>query len=342
MKTKNKFKVNAEMSQLLRNTVSADPQVASAAKMELAIALAMPLKKAVLFGDTHSFIFAEEEFQPGIAVEFPLDFVGPNNEGLYTAYTVPNTGKIPERHIEGDYLQVPTFDIATSIDWSRKYARDARWPVVARAYQVAESAIVRKKNNDAWHVILAAAVARGLAVYDDAAVPGFFSKRLISLGKTVMRRSTGGNSTSVGQGRLTHVALSPEGLEDIRSWDLTQVDDVTRREIFMAGDGESSLTQIFKTTLIDLDELGVGQEYQRYYTNVLAATLPSTKTELVIGLDLAAGDSFYMPYRVQPNGQRIEMQGDPTFIRQNREGYWWREEYGVAQLDSRRSLVLAF
>jgi hypothetical protein len=39
--------------------------------------------------------------------------------------------------------------------------------------------------------------------------------------------------------------MSPESLQDIRSWDLTQVDEITRREIFVAGDSVNSLGKIF-------------------------------------------------------------------------------------------------
>lgn len=339
---KKELVVTAEMKQMLRDSVNVDLHIAHQAKMALSAALTLPLKQGVMPGDTISGIFEEEQFEPGIAPEYPLDPVSPGTEKYYVAFTVPNTGRIPEFHIEGDYIMVPTYEIATALDWSRKYARDARWPVVGRAMRVANSSMQRKKNNDGWHVIMAAAVNRGLQVFDDQATAGLFTKRLIALGKTIMRRNSGGNSTSVNQGKLTHVALSPEGLEDIRSWDLTQVDDITRREIFISGEGEMSLTRIFGVTLIDLDELGVGQEYQKYLQNVLSATLSGSKLEFAVGLDRSTSDSFVMPWRVQPNGERVEMMDRPSLLEQNRTGFTWREEVGFAQLDSRRSLILSF
>jgi hypothetical protein len=44
----------------------------------------------------------------------------------------------------------------------------------------------------------------------------------------------------------------------------------------MAGE-EGGLTKIFGVTLHDIDELGVGQDYQSYYTNVLGGTMPADK-----------------------------------------------------------------
>ncbi len=336
------FDITPEMDKLLQTTVAADVNLANSAKVQLAVALELPIKKGGIPGDTVSFIFEMPEFAPGISTEWPVDFISPGTEKNYVAYAVPNTGKIPQRHVEGNYVHVPTYDVATSLDWSRKYARDARWDILGRAFEVMEGCFTGKRNDDGWHTILSAGVNRGIVVYDDLATAGLFTKRVIALATTIMRRNAGGNSTSVNQGRLTHVALSPEGLQDIRSWDLTQIDDITRRQIFIGGEGEASLTKIFDVTLVSLDELGVGQSYQKYYTNVLSGTLAGSKTEIMVGLDLRKRDSFVMPWRKQPNGRLLELLPDPTLIRENREGYFARMEYGVGVLDARRVILLSF
>lgn len=329
-----------EMNELLARSGSNRFEIAMAAQRELALAFTLPLKQGVLKGDTIGDIFDTIPFQPGAAVEFPLDFLSPGSENDYIAVTIPNTGRIPENRVEGDYLTVPTYDVGASIDWALKYARDARWDVVTRAMQVLEAMFVRKNNNDGWHTLLAAAKARNLSVYDDAATAGLFTKRLVALGKTVMRRNAGGNSTSINRGKLTHLCTSPEALEDIRSWDLTQVPDAIRTAIFLAGgdgpDGEVALSSIFGVRLIDIDELGVGQEYETYWESSLSGTLPSDKVEIAIGLDLQNRDSF-----VRPERQPVELFEDPTFHRQRRAGYYGFAEGGWACLDSRRVLALA-
>lgn len=337
-----KREITNEMKQLLRNTVDSNPAVSLPAKQHLAAAIAdsVPLNKGVLRGDNLAGIFSMDVFDPGIQIEYPLDFISPGNEDDFVAYTLPNTGRIPEFHIEGDFVTINTFDVGASIDWSRKYARDARWDIVSRAMQALEAVLMIKRNDDGWHVLQQAAVDRGLIVTDTAATAGLFTKRLVSLGKTLLRRNAGGNASSMGQGRLTHIAISPESLEDIRSWDISQVDDVTRREIFLAGEGEMSLTKIFGVTLIDLDELGVGQRYEDYITNTAGGTHTNSKVEWAIGLDLMNRDSFIMPYRNQPNGKLVEVNEDVTLLRQNRAGYFTRTEYGVGCLDNRRVILL--
>jgi hypothetical protein len=329
-------KPTAEMIDLLRQAGDNRYECATAAQLELAKALTLPLRQGILKGDIISGIYEPVYFAPGTAVEFPLDFIAPGTERDYVAYTVPAQGRIPERHVEGDFVMVPTYEVGSSIDFAMKYARDARWDIVGRAMQVIEASFTRKMNDDGWRTLLYAGYGRNLTVYDDAATAGLFTKRLIALMKTVMRRNAGGNSTSVNRGQLTDVYVSPEAMEDIRSWDLSQVDDFTRREIYLAGTGneEFGQTSLFGVRLHDLDELGVGQEYQNYAINTLGVSLPGSKTELVVGLDLSKGDSFVMPWR-----QEIEVFEDPTFHRQRRVGFYGFGEYGFSVLDSRRVLL---
>lgn len=331
--------VDDGMRELLRATASQHIQTANDAMVELAVALTLPLRKGVLKGDIAGNIFEPFKFEPGASIEFPLDFLAPGFEKDYVAYTIPGQGKIPERHIEGDYVMVPTYDVGSSIDWRLKYARDARWDVVDRAMDVLSASFVRKNNGDAWHTLLAAGVGRNIIVYDDQAPSGLFTKRLVALGKTTMRRKAGGNSTSINKGRLTDLFMSPESLEDMRSWDLTQIDDFTRREIFMAGgqdeNDEAAMTRIFKVNIHDIDELGVGQEFQTYYTG-LGGTLPTDKVECVVGLDLYNNDSFVRPIR-----QELSIYEDMTMHRQLRAGMYGFLEHGYSVLDSRRVLMFA-
>jgi hypothetical protein len=334
-------KPSEEMVGLLRRAGDHAFETAYAAQQELAKALTLPLRQGILKGDIVTGIFDPIYFAPGTAVEFPLDFLAPGTEKDFVAYTVPAQGRIPEKHVNGDFVMVPTYEVADSIDFALKYARDARWDIVGRCMQVLEASFVRKMNDDGWRTIVSAGNSRSLVVYDSAATPGLFTKRLVALMKTIMRRNAGGNSTSVNRGQLTDLYVSPEAMEDMRTWDLSQVDDFTRREIFLAGTGneEYGLTQIFGVKLHDLDELGVGQDYQTYFTSTLSGSLDfgsanDEKLELCVGLDLSKDDSFVMPWR-----QEIEIFEDPTFHRQRRAGFYGFGEYGFSVLDNRRVLL---
>lgn len=331
-----KFEPTSELTDLLVKSGSLHKEEALAANHEFAKALELPLRQGVLSGNILDDIFEPIQLAQSATPEFPLDFLAPGTEKDFVAYTIPNHGYIPQKHVEGDYVMVPTYDIGASIDYLLKYARDARWDVVGRAMEVLEAQFVKKMNDDGWHTLLAAGVDRNIVVYDTDSNDGQFSKRLVSLMKTVMRRNGGGNSASNNRGMLTDLYVSPEAMEDIRNWGLDQIDEVTRREIYTAADG--TLNRVFGINLHDRDELGEGQQYQLFYSNVLGGSLPGDETfqkvELVVGLDLRKRDSFIMPVR-----QEVQIFEDDTLHRQKRAGFYGWAEQGFAVLDNRRVLL---
>ena len=328
-----KFEPSQELTDLLMRSGSAEKTQSLEASSQFAKALELPLRQGVLSGDILDGIFEPVRLADSAVPEFPLDFLAPGTESDFVAYTIPNHGYIPERHVEGDYVMVPTYDIGASIDYLLKYARDARWDVVGRAMEVLESQFTKKMNDDGWHTILAAGVDRNIVVFDDDAANGQFSKRLVSLMKTVMRRNGGGNSTSNNRGALTDLYVSPEAMEDIRNWGVDQVAEVTRREFYTAADG--SVNRVFGINLHDIDELGEGQEYQTFYTSSLSGTQPAGhNTEIVVGLDLRKRDSFVMPIR-----QEVQIFEDDSLHRQKRAGFYGWAEQGFAVLDNRRVLL---
>ena len=323
--------------ELLRKSGDANMQVAAAAQHEFAKALETPLRKGVLIGNVLGDIFETFTVEPGGSTEYPLDLVSPGLEGEHVAYTNPGHGRVPEKSVESDFVTIPTYGITSSIDYLIRYAREARWDIAARAMQVLEAGFVKKMNDDGWNTLLAAGVDRNILVYDGDATSGFFTKRLVSLMQTVMRRNGGGNTGSANRGRLTTLYTSPEALEDVRNWGLDQVSDAVRTTIYNAPENGAPITRIFGVDIRDLDELGEGQEYQLFYQQALGGAVQASDLELVIGLDQTSRDSFIMPMK-----QGLQIFEDPTLHRQQRIGYYGWAEMGFAVLDNRRILLGSF
>jgi hypothetical protein len=322
--------------ELYRKSGDSDQTVALPAQREISQALETPLRQGVLFGDIVTDIFESMPLEPGTQPEFPLDLLAPGTELEHVAYTNPGHGRIPERTVESDYVMVPTYGITSSIDFLLKYAKQANWNVVARAMEVLEASFIAKINDDGWHTLLAACVDRNISIYDADAAPGQFTKRLISLMKTVMLRNSGGNSVT-SRGRLTDIYMSLEGIEDIRNWNVDQLDERSRYDIYKAADGGASITNIFGVNLHDLYEFGDGQQYQNYFLDDLGGELAASDVELVFGIDKSARDSFLMP--VVGN---LEIFPDDTLHRHQRQGYYGWMNLGFAVLDGRRVLAGSF
>lgn len=328
---KNNGYSDAEML-LLAKAGSSDAKLASEATYLLAKALELPLRKSLFAGDVVTDIFNPADYTNNQTTpEFPLDIIVPGTQKDYVAYTLPNHGYIPQRHTEGDYVQIPGYEIGNSIDWLLKFSKNANWNVVERCMQVLRAGFVKKINDDGWHTLLAAGLDRNVAVFDSDAGSGQFTKRLISLMKTVMSRGGGGNSATMNRAKLTDVYTSPEALEDMRNWGVDIIDEVTRREIYRADDNPSA---VFGVNLHRLDELGEGQEYQLFYTSSLAGSLQTNDLELVVGLDLSKNDSFVMPITAE-----LELFDDPALHRQRRSGVYGWMGLGFGVLDNRRIIL---
>jgi len=327
--------VTPEMKELLIRSASPNRSEAEAASNQIAKAIELPLREGITSGDILQGIFEGITLEPGVSPEMPLDFLSPGTEDQFVAYAVPNQGNIPQREVKSDFVTVPTYEIGNSITWLLKYAKNARWDVVSRCMQVFEAGFVKKMNDDGFHTILAGGVDRNIVVYDADATAGLFTKRLISLLKTTMRRNGGGNSTSMNRRILTDLFTSPEAIEDMRNWGIDIVDEITRRELYTAQDG--SINRVFGVNLRDIDELGVGQVYQTYFTSVLGGSMGASDVEIVVGLDLSKNGAFVMP-----NRGPVEVNPYVTLREQRKDGVYGTAEIGFGVLDTRYVILGSF
>jgi hypothetical protein len=326
------YKPDAVVLDLMKKSGSINKSEALAAQSELTTALTTPLREGLLYVSTIGGVYTPDKVEPGSSTEFPLDLIAPGEEDNFVAYTNPGHGRIPERAVQSDYVSVPTYTITSSIDMLLRYAREAKWGVMARAMSVLRAGFVKKMNDDGWKTVVGAGVDRNILVYDADAAIGQLTKRVISNMKTAMKRQSGGINT--GAGRLTDVWMSPEALEEIRNWGVDQLDDTSRREVYTATDEASAITRLFGINLHSLFELGASNQYQNFYTGTLSGTFPGSDTELLIGLDLSGNDSFYMPVK-----QELSVFEDSELHRKQRMGWYAWAELGFAVLDTRRVIL---
>lgn len=329
--------ITEDEKNLLRMTASKDSAKAAEYRAAFAQVVEGAWKSAVLEPDTLGGIFDKNILPPGADAKYPLDFYGPGQQGLYKAFVIPKEGAIPDQTVEGDEIYVPTYKVGNSISWSLDYARDARWDIIARAIEVFNEGFIMKMNDDGWHTVLAAATSNAVQS-DSAAAAGVFTTRLLVNLQTAIKRLTGGRNSVV-----TDLYLSPEALGDIRALSAFTVDnsddavmrvdpETVKQVIFQSGDQYPAL---FGVKLHELQELGVGQEYQTYLTGTLGASLAGGgDNEFCVALDLKHRDSFVMPVR-----EDMSMFDDPSLHKKARAGIYGWAEIGFCAIDSRRALL---
>lgn len=318
---------------------------------EFCAAIRTPILQEVKYLSVARELFAVEVLQPGAQAIYPVadDFELP-------VWILPGLGKVAHHFIEGvgEDVPVPTFRIDTSAEWKLDYAIHGRVDIMARALRKAASAIAEYEEESAWRVIVPAGTtnfaatgllkARNAAIYEVPAGSqgaGYLSKELIN--KMIVGMQRNGR-------QLTDLWVSPEDAADIREWTDTDVDPITRREVFQAagmgsiwrvamhvmphlgGPGKFNINDSTSSYGIFKDTGGSFGDYVVDHGNVVDANgqVTTAGDTQIWGFDMTANDSLVMPVR-----EELELWEDPTLHRRQLQGFYGWETIGFACLDSR-------
>jgi len=346
----------SELVKLFKAAASVDGSGSIAALKDFAAALTIPILQKIELDSIMRGLFAVERLEPGAQASYPIA------DDMYDipVWLLPGLGYVAQNFIEGmgEEVYIPTFDMAASADWKVKYALEGRVDVLAKAIAKVAKTIGEYEDDCGWNVIVPAVtsawVAQGLLtgrpapIYEVApASPGagYLSKELINKMIVGMER--------IGR-RLTDLYISPEDAADIREWTDTDIDPVTRREIFQA----AGMTGIWGVAMHPVRHLGVTgkyningydaeeYEYSKFtcadgdvfhdytITNANIVNDEGVVTQLgetqIYGFDLSVNDSLVMPIK-----KEYEAIDDPTLLRRQKIGFFGWQEIGFSCLDPR-------
>jgi len=342
----------ADRQQLLRETAGTTLE-AQLKFHELAQAMTGPILQKLEEESIMRQLFTVERLAPGAQPEYPVatDFETP-------VWILPQFGYIAQNYVEGlgESVFVPTFNLSASNNWKVDYARDGRIDIVNKAKDATARQLAEMEEECGWRVIAPAVTTNfgGMGILAPRPAPiyqmpssdpasGYLSKELI-------------NRMIVGMDRLgrelNELWVSPEDLADIREWTDTDVDPITRREIFQA----AGMGKIWNVTLRKVRNLGVKGKYNindktslygpfkgkaadntfNNYTvtngNILDVygNLDTPGETQIYGFDVTFTDALVMPVR-----KEYEPIDDPALLRQQLQGYFGWSTLGFGILDSR-------
>lgn len=341
-----------EMQELFKATAEINTPEGLQAYRAFAAALTTPILQKIELESIMRQLFAVERLGPGAQAVYPVaeDFEIP-------VWVLPGLGYVAQNFIEGigEEVYVPTFTIDASADWKITYARDSRIDIPQRAAARAAKDLANYEEECGWRVIMPAATSsfsgKGLLGSRPAPIyeinpastgAGYLSKELIN--KMIVGFKRIGRT-------LTDLYVSPEDAADIREWTDTDIDPVTRREIFTA----AGMGSIWNVSLHEVQHLGAtgmyninsndsefgkfiaeaGDVYNSYTienankTNA-DGTINTLGETQILGFDLSVNDSLVMPIR-----KDYEAHDDPTLLRVQKQGFFGWAELGFACLDSR-------
>lgn len=347
-----KVMTTQEMGELFRATADFNTEEGVEAYKAFGAALTTPILQKIELESIMRELFAVERLGPGAQAVYPVaeDFEIP-------VWVLPGLGYIAQNFIEGigEDVYVPIFNIDAAADWKITYARDSRIDIAARAANRVAKDIANYEEECGWRVIMPAATSsfsgkgllgsRPAPIYEIAPAStgaGYLSKELIN--KMIVGFKRIGRT-------LTDLYVSPEDAADIREWTDTDIDPMTRREIFTA----AGMGRIWNVTLHEVQHLGAtglyningstseygkftagsGEVYNQYTLdnpNVVNAdgTVNTLGETQVLGFDRSVNDSLVMPIR-----KEYEAYTDPTLLRRQKQGFFGWAELGFACLDPR-------
>lgn len=227
-----------EKAETFKKSVASDEE-----RRAYAAAIALPIQKDITPQSSVRQIFTVEKLAPGAQASYPLDM------DSVDAWVMPGVGAVPQNIVEGEELFVPTFTIDSSVEYKMQYARDGRYDVAARAVEKLKNAMITKEEAQGWAVIRAAATAARTVTVAGATT---LTKALVN----AMMVLIAGNTNQ--QMKMNLLCVSPTRFGDIRAtWDNTDVDEVTRREIWQAG----GLAKIWGAYVMELSTLADNEVY---------------------------------------------------------------------------------
>jgi hypothetical protein len=338
-----------DMFRATASAVSGKPED-SRAYHEFAQAIQTPILQEIRLQSVVRGLFTVENLGPGAQAVYPVadDFDIP-------VWVLPGLGYVAQNFIEGvgEDVVVPTFTIDAAAQWKIQYARDGRVDIAARAARNMARSVAEYEEESGWRVIVPAATtdfsgqgllpARSAPVYEVTSGPGvgYLSKELINKMIVGFQRN---------DRQLTQLWVSPEDAADIREWTDTDVDPVTRREIFTA----AGMGRIWNIQLVVMKHLGASgkfnindstasygifkttagafNDYTVTHGNIVDANgeVTTAGETQIYGFDTSISDSLVMPVR-----QPFTVYEDPTLLRKQQMGIFGWEEVGFACLDSR-------
>ena len=138
------------------------------------------------------------------------------------AFVIPKRGSAPDQIIEGDRVQVPTFEIVSYAQVRFSQVKERRFNVIDRAQQRAKSDIMATEDEVVFDLIDAVAT--------DADKQVIYDTKLTREALTKAFREIEKNDLVV-----TKIVMNATAFADIRSWGRDDFDPVTQHEVLQTG-----------------------------------------------------------------------------------------------------------
>lgn len=205
------------------------------ARTAFAAALRVPINEEIAKRNLARTIFMVDNIGPGANATYPIDIPE------ISAYILPRIGAAPQNLVAVEELNVPTFEVTSSVEWKLRLAREGRINIIERKALSLRNSIVKLENQCAWQMVNAAVTADNTV---EGANDGKLTKGALNAGFQHMESMDGY--------KVDLILVSARKAGDIREWSANDLDPVTMREVWRG----AGLGNIWGADILVTNEIG--------------------------------------------------------------------------------------
>ena len=356
-----KLKNTPEQVELVKALGSKNKLTSLEAQEALAAFIAPVAREVLEKAGTANLIYTSDTYNEDDQPSVPLDLYYNEGVDFVQVWQQNIAGGLPTSQVYGvDEMLVSTYRLDSAVSMLKKYARKARLDVVSKTitkmlqevlvkqernqWSIALKALAEASSNSASHLI--AATTANVFQVDDL-------NRLFTLCRRINASFDGGTPANFSSRGLTDLFISPEILEEVRSFAYEPMNtravpntdestaiplpDAIRQRIF----DNAGTPEIYGVMLHEVLEFGTNRVYNNlfdtFYSNT--PTFAGATDELILGVDKGRESCLKLVAQNADSGDTATAVPDDQFLsRSEKIGWYLSTEQGNVVLDA-RSLV---
>ena len=363
------IKPGSEAAKLITQLGSKNKLESIAAQEAFAAFIGPVIQMVVEQAPVISNLYSTETFLEGTAPSLPLDvYYDIKDRNFINVWTQSIAGGLATSEVKGlDEMYVNVYELDSAVSMPKKYAREARLNVVAATMaRMAQEILIKQEINSASILLKASADARydatGNGLLDTPQVIRSQASNVFSLDEfnrliTLLARArpSWAGGSPVDGNAVTHLVLSPEMVEQIRSIAYQPVNTrsgaVTTSGATSLAAPESIRADMWKTAglpsffgveLVQAWEYGVGRKYNTLFKKYAGATtyagvaFDPTTEEVITALALNNNMSLVKLVEQDAGGGTVQVLPDDQWgMRADKVGFYSKVREGRVILDQR-------
>jgi hypothetical protein len=353
------LKRTEEQVELVKAMASKNRETAYEAQAALAAFLAPVLAEVINNAPTLSNLFQTLSFDADDNPSIPLDlYYDVEDEDYIQVYSQSVPGGLPTSQVQPSFseMKVTTYNLDSAVSFDKKYAAKSRLDVVGKTFTRVAQELLLKQERTSANLIMGAlkkASTNSQSHVIDCSVNNRVMlddfNRLMTLAKRINTSFSGGTPTDRRSG-VTDLICSPEVVQELRSLAYNPVNtksasgaaaaaanppiaatDDMRESIY----NNAGIPEFYGVSIMEINELGVGQKYNKIYSTISGAALGATE-EIILGLDRSRDSLMRVLSRDSESGAEMSLVADDQYsVRQQKIGYYGSLEEGRVILDDR-------